>query len=326
MRFFILFFFLLTLSCNLFSQCFSSPGNPIGGTANMGILDKYTLRTISFFRHSYSDSYNIGSKKFNGKQLVNCAYYNYIGEIIGYGLFEKLSIETELGYFINKTQKYTINDSVSDFVRGNGLSNIVVSGKFNVFKNDDKRFNLSASCGLKIPLSLHSQLVNGVENIEVQPSTGSYGIVLQTFLVKEKPFQALRFFLINRYETNFTNKSDYYISGREYKFGDALYTSVYISKHLHFRYAWLTENWTAILQIRNELKEKNMLNDKWINASGSCIVLVSPQLNYTIKEKWNVSVIVDIPVYQYYYEMQLATKYAFTINITRDFLLNKKKL
>ena len=46
---------------------------------------------------------------------------------------------------------------------------------------------------------------------------------------------------------------------------------------------------------------------------------VSPQLNFTLTKKCNISVMADIPVYQYYNEIQLSNKYAFVVNVIKDF-------
>ncbi|MCK4805958.1 MAG: hypothetical protein KAS91_02135, partial [Candidatus Pacebacteria bacterium] len=173
---------------------------------------------------------------------------------------------------------------------------------------------------------------------DVQPSLGAYGFVLQFYLIKEKPMQALRFFLISQYEHNFTNKEGFF-SRRRYNFGNSVNISFFITKHLHMPpfLEWLSENWTAILQVRNEIKEKNKIQsineqdgelvyDEWIEVknSGSYVLFICPQLNYTLKKKLNISVMMDIPLYQYYNGIQLATDYAFSFNLTRDLSFKKK--
>lgn len=49
-----------------FAQCFASPGNPVGGTANMGTMQKNSVRIASNFQHSYSDTYFEGHSKYTG--------------------------------------------------------------------------------------------------------------------------------------------------------------------------------------------------------------------------------------------------------------------
>ena len=54
--------------------------------------------------------------------------------------------------------------------------------------------------------------------------------------------------------------------------------------------------------------------------SGGYSFFITPQLNYTIKERWNISALFDIPLYQYLHGVQLASSYAFSISITKDFI------
>ncbi|MCD4681071.1 MAG: hypothetical protein K8S00_11870 [Bacteroidales bacterium] len=310
----------------MISQCFSSPGNPIGGTANTGILHKNALRVITFYRYSISDRYFEGDQKVDMVK-VDKAIYNYVGTILGYGISNKLTLETEFGYFINKKQWFNENlNLVEPLKEGYGFSNAVISAKLNIYKNAEKRFGITTSAGAKIPMRQHALIVNNTElSTDLQPSTGSYGIVIQTFILKEKPFQALRFFLLNRCEFNFASSPDFFLNGVQQKFGNMFYTSFIISKHLHFRHEWLTENWTAILQIRNEVRAKDRQDGEIMDESGNCSFFVSPQLNYTHQGKWNISALLDFPVYQYLNGVQLAGKFAFSVSITRDFIRKEDK-
>jgi len=320
-----LIFFLILLSffyIDLYSQCFSSSGNPIGGTANMGTVNKKTIRISSFYKHACADKYFSGDERtdYNLKK----ARYNYIGTLLGYGLSDKITIEAELGYFVNKIQEYPMFSIDPD--TGRGLSNAVISGKFNLYSNKEKRFEITAGIGGRIPLqSFAIQQNNNDLSIDVQPTMGSYGIVAQLFLIKENSFKGLRYFLINRFEYNFKNKEDYFMNNVQYKFGSVYYTSFFVSKHLWL--PWTTGDgiWTVIFQLRNEIKAKRIQNNEIVPASGACLFYVAPQLNVTIHKKWNVSFMFDYPIYQYYNETQLGINYSFLINLTRDISFTKEK-
>lgn len=300
--------FLLASCCTqlVFSQCLSSV-NPVGGTINLLALPSKTLRVISFYRFNYGNRYFEESKPsdFN---LIKSASYNYLGAILGYGITSRLTLENEMGYFINKTQHYDIESARK--VRGYGFSNLIVSARYGIYTNNQRRIYFSASAGLKIPSSFNYQTADGVElPEEVQSSLGSYGMVLQSFLVKEHPLRGLRFFLTNRFETNRDNQ-------KEFKLGNSYYTSLYISKHLMFQ--WLKGDWTTILQIRNEIRAKNTRYNEPIEASGGIVFFLSPQINYTIKETWNISLMGDLPVYQYLNGIQLGTRFGLTFGVSRD--------
>lgn len=291
------------------AQCLSSV-NPVGGSNNLLVLGKNSLRLISFYRFNYGDRYFEGHDRsdFN---LIKSANYNYAGSIIGYGLAGRVTLEGEFGYFINKTQHYNIVPAY--MLRGSGFSNAIVSVKYGLLKDDSKRFFISSSLGAKIPFSTKPISRDGVElPVEVQPTIGAFGTVVQLFLVKEKPLTGTRYFLTGRMEINATNKQDY-------KLGSSIFTSFFLSKHLMF--PWLKGDWTTIIQVRNEIRNKDKTINGWKESSGSTIFYVSPQINYFISEKWNVSLMLDLPVYQHFNGIQLATRYGLSLNFARDFNL-----
>jgi hypothetical protein len=88
--------------------------------------------------------------------------------------------------------------------------------------------------------------------------------------------------------------------------------SAYFSKHLI--YNWIKGDWTTILQLRNEFRGKDNINDRIVESTGGYSLLLMPQINYTIKEKWNISLIGNIPFYQYFNGIQLATKFGIVLN------------
>ena len=85
--------------------------------------------------------------------------------------------------------------------------------------------------------------------------------------------------------------------------------------------SWLKGDWTIILQARNEIRNRDKTVNGWKESSGSTIFYFSPQINYSIKEKWDVSVMLDLPVYQNFNGIQLATKYGVSLNLARDLKL-----
>ena len=289
------------------AQCFSS-ANPVGGTTNLLVLDKKTLRTISFYRHAYSNKYFEGHSRSEFDQ-VKQANYNYMGWIFAYGFSQKFTLETEGGLFFNKSYHYNLDPVY--ILTGSGLNNMVISGKFRLVTDYQKRFFLTGSAGIKLPPSLDPQEKDGVVlPVDLQPSTNAFGSVLQAFLVKENSLSGMRYFLLSRFEMNLPGRNDYLP-------GKALISSVFVSKHLPEH--WLPGDWTMVLQLRNEIRSRNSMNGIPEASTGGFLFLVSPQINYSIKEKWNLSVMADIPFYQYFNGTQLAYAYAFTVNFARDF-------
>lgn len=290
-------------------QCLSAV-NPVGGSHNLLVLEKNTLRVISFYRFHYGNRYFEGDSPANW-DLIRYAGYHYAGAILGYGLTKAWTLETEWGYFIQKTQIY--RGDPEERLRGNGFSSTVVSLKRSLVKDDIRRFFVSASGGARIPLSRELQVRNGVVlPIEVQPAIGAWGSVFQLFLVKEIPVSGTRYFVTSRVETGGKNRDDY-------QQGKALYTSLFYSKHLML--PWLKGDWTAILQLRNEWRGKDHTAAGVKESSGGHILYLSPQINSFIIEKWNLSMTLDLPVYQYFNGTQMSSRCGVSLNLARDFSL-----
>jgi hypothetical protein len=304
--------FLLIPGKKTYAQCFASPGNPIAGSTNVGVLQNRITRVLVFHKFSYSNQYFEGSNKisYDYPAAISNANFNYSGFSVGYGLRKRITLEVEAGYFFNKTQNYRHFDYK---IKGYGFSNAVFTGKFNIYKNVDKMLEFTMSGGLKVPFSLKPQVVNGVTlPIDIQPSTGNFGSIFQALFVKEFKNISARFILFSRYENNFNENR------MGYRFGDAYTTSIFLSKHLANRYTEITKDITVILQIRHEYKFSNLLNDKPVVASGSNSLYLGPQINYNLNMVWNFSLIYDFPIYHYYNDIQLGNSYSVLLSITRD--------
>jgi len=289
------------------AQCLSSV-NPVGGTDNLLVLKKNAFRVISFYKNGRGSHYFEGSQRadFN---LISKAHYNYFSTILGFGVTEKLTLEMESGYFINKTQKYDVGEGYR--LTGSGFSNFIALAKQSLFTDPSKRFFLTAALGAKIPSTRNLQYVNHVKlPVEVQPTLGSYGAVFSFSLVKEDSFHGLRYFLTSRAETHLPNKENY-------QPGTVVFSSAYVSKHL--MYPWLKGDWTAIFQLKNEIRTYDRMNKHRKESSGSLLFFAVPQINYVLSKKWYLSAMVDIPVYQYFNGTQLGAGTGWTLVLSRVF-------
>ena len=304
-----LLFLFCTFSNFLNAQCLSSV-NPVGGTNNLLVLEKNSLRVITFYKYGQGNQYYSG-KKISDYNTIDKAYYNYWATILGYGLTRKLTLELESGYFLNKTQVYNLDPEYR--LKGNGLSNMVLSVKHSIYSNPFKRIYITAALGAKIPYSRETKWVNNVElPVELQPTLGAYGAVLNLAFVKEDSGTGMRYFLISRTETSGKNKKDYFP-------GNSYYNSIYVSKHLMS--PKIKGDWTAIFQIRNEFRKQDKIQDEIKQSSGSNLFFIAPQINYVHKEIWYLSSMLDIPVFQNFNGTQLGAGLGFTFILSRTFQL-----
>jgi hypothetical protein len=315
-------FFLFSTFSSL-AQCCST-GSPVGASVYVGVLGKNYLRGITYYRHSYSDTYYENDhKSTENNQLYNSSF-NFAGVAVAYGVTKRLTIELDAGYYFDKTQNghyfdKTQNATVDYQIKGYGFSNGTLTFKYGTIIKPVQQIELTTGLAVRFPFSLNPQVVDGVQlNRDVQPSTNAFGISEMLFFNKGFPAITLRLFSINRYEYNFPDKKDY-------KYGNTLLNSIFVSKKI-------VKYFFGILQLRSEWKtnDKDFAHtnteggDEVIN-SGFFLVTVSPQLSYSIIGKWNLTVSYDIPVYKYYYGKQMTPAYSFAVSLTRDFNLGKKQ-
>jgi len=287
------------------AQCLSSV-NPVGGTDNLLVFKKESWRAISFYRFGQGSRYYEGSH-LSGFNLIDRAWYNYLSLILGYGLTDRLTFELETGYFLNKTQVYNLEPEYR--LTGRGLSNFVFLAKHGLYANRDKRVYINGGLGVKIPSARDLQYADNVKlPVEVQPTLGSFGAVATFSLVKEDSFHGVRWFLTSRAETHLPNRDNYLP-------GTLVFSSAYLSKHLMF--PWLKGDWTAILQLKNEIRTFDKIDGLRKNASGSTLFFLVPQVNYVLLEKWYLSVLVDFPVFQYFNGTQLGAGTGFAFVVSR---------
>ncbi|MCF8357573.1 MAG: hypothetical protein K9H26_02355 [Prolixibacteraceae bacterium] len=196
---------------------------------------------------------------------------------------------------------------------GWGLSNLNFLLKYNFYSDLVKRVYFSSAAGIKVPASRKYQSVNYVElPYQLQPSQGAFGFILNSSFVKENSGQGIRYFITNRVELNGANQKNYIP-------GASIFTAFYVSKHLMF--PWLKGDWTVILQLRNEIRLKDTDRSELNHSTGSCLFFAVPQINYVLNEKWNISAMVDLPVYQYFNGTQLGSGIGFSAVLSRTFRL-----
>jgi len=294
------------------AQCLSSV-NPVGGTENLLVLEKNTLRLISFYKYAQGTQY-FEKDKHSDFDLIEKGYINYLSTNVGYGLNNKITLDLDINYFINKTQVYNIdNDNI---LKGRGFSNFTSSLQYGLYTNFDKQMYYSLAAGMKIPSRTKPLYVNNVElPVELQPSLRAFGFVFESFFVKEVSAHGIRYFLTNRIEVNLENEDGY-------KLGNSIFNSLYFSKHLmHYK---IKGDWTVIFQLRNEIRLPDEIDNSIKESSGGVLFFVVPQINYVLKEKWFLSSMIDVPIYQYFNGTQLGSGFGITFSFSRSFHLKSE--
>ncbi len=287
------------------AQCCST-GSPVGASTQVGIVNKGTVRAITFFRHSFSDIYYRGSVPSNDEiDMSDDAQYDFWGVTIEYGLTHRLTLQADAGYFINKLVNFS-NPVLTDH-NGRGLSNGTLMLKYGLFVNQAKHIEVSAGLGVKFPFSRQPATAsNGtLLQLDARPSTNAYGVTGSLLLSKEFDPLTMRIFMLNRFEYNGFNINDY-------QSGKLLITSVFVSKKLANRFF-------GIVQLRNEIHDKDIQDGQKETNTGYHLMVVTPQLSYSVAGRWIISALYDVPVYKNYRGKQLTPKFAYAVSLSRDF-------
>ncbi|MEM6342840.1 MAG: hypothetical protein AAF927_03135 [Bacteroidota bacterium] len=301
-------FLLLVLACYLLphhlnAQC-CSPGNPIGGTAALGVNDAETWRFFATYRYGYAGRY------FEGSQLSSTAFiedgtFNHSGINLSYGLTERLTVEAETGFFINKTQRY-VEGILPAEQTGRGLTDLNILIRLNLWRDLVKDWELSAGLGFKAPLGNAQQTDGGaILPRDLQPTTGAYDLVQTLFLYRG--FGKFRTFVSTRLELKG-------MSIDQYRYGHFFTVSAFQS------YAF-SERWVLINQLRGEFRGRDSRpstgvgiqiegDRELILPTGSQKLFWVPQLSYSFSPKMQLSLMAELPLFQHYNDRQLGSSFA----------------
>jgi hypothetical protein len=301
------FLFFIFFHQTFYPQCCGGC-SPIGGNTNQGTLPKYTLMVNTYYKYGYSAGYMEKDHSSDFKFVEN-ANNSFVGMQVGYGITKRLTGQIEAGYYLNRTQNFDIYN-YRYTLNGSGGSSLTFSGKYNIIKDTARDIEFTMGIGARVPWSTNPQVVGGVVlTDDVQPSNGAYGLTIQSFLFKEFDEAEVKIFLMNSVNINNENL-------KHYKEGNTYLTSLFISKTV--------KKITGIAQIRNEIRDYCYRDGKKVVSSGGYRFVFAPQLNYSIKQKYNISVLYELPIYQYYYGIQLNDRYAFSVNLNIRLGLSKK--
>lgn len=311
---FILFFLSISIiSCNSVQAQCCSAGNPFfyGEQAN---IDQKKLQIIVGYKYSLSDQYYHEDSKFE-IEFIDKAYFNYLNLQLIYGLTRKISIQTDLGYFVNKTEQY--KKEGWETINGYGIGDAGLTIKYLAYNSFRRKVSIIPSIGVKFPLGVFDQEIDHVKlPITVQPSSGSFKYLLNLYLsktFKNSKFN-LGFFGSVEFPQLIDSENFYYKYGNMYLF--SIVGSYYLSDKI-----------TLGLEVRNENRGRaSRENNQTVESSGYNIVYIVPHLSYAFAKKWFIAVNSDIPVYKYYNGIQLANKFAISVRLSYRINFDKRVL
>jgi hypothetical protein len=304
-----LFFFavavcLLMASMKVSAQCCAA-GNPLSIAPEVQRSGKNELKVSALYRLSASDTYYDVDRPID-ISYVDQSGFHYTELGIEYGFLEHLSFKVELGYFMSKFETY-LNPDFDDKV-ARGLADMNLIGRVDLLRQPSKSLHLSATAGIKLPVGLFDLTVDNVRfPVQLQPSSGSFRYHGGLVLAKG---------LFNRKLTSISGVNIEYSKRIQSKNFDYKYGTVY---NLFVGGAYkLGSGLSAILQFQGEFRAQSKReNEQLVEASGGTILSVVPQLNYSFNQGWNAHLAFSVPLYRHYNSIQLGSKYAFSLFISK---------
>lgn len=299
---------LLFSSFETYSQCCAA-GNPSGADGIQSMIKKNEILIYPYYRHSFSKDYFHGSEKMDLSHIEN-SYYNFANISLSYGITNKLSINSEIGYFLNKTQNINLSNSKAE-IQASGIGDLLLNIRYNLIGSQYENTFLVLSGGTRLPIGAFNETQNGVcIPISLQPSSGSLKLNIGTFFF-EKIKRKTSFITNLNYEWSNIIEKDFLV----YKYGHFLQYSTGINYTISKKF-----NTNALLKYEYRSHDKRE-NDLIIESTGGHFLAINPILTFKLNDSFMLIAGADLPLYKYVNGYQLTNQYAFQIGIKRIFSL-----
>ncbi len=312
-----------------FSQgCCSGGGtNPIAGGAATGVLMKNQMEISTNYQLMKSNKFYTQDR--DTVPLFDNLNSSYLFLRMDYGISEKLTLSLASGYYFNRSLIELDNE---DTTFSNGLSDVIVLPRYNIFNKIDekKRTELALGFGVKIPIGSHkdSSLVFSHPLIgdfystnppTVQPTNGSIDFMMYSFFIRSYVKQKIRFFSNALYV-----KRGYNSLGQ--KFGDYASLGLFVGKTFFRKFgitAQLRGEWIGKMKAANNI---DLLGNYGIEQSstGSRKLFFVPQISY-IHKSLVFFATSEIPFYQHVNGTQVGSQHQFTAGLNYRFMVKKSE-
>jgi hypothetical protein len=280
-------------------------GSGSSGNLNIGLS----------YMYSYSDKYFDGSSPSNYKYIDN-SYFNFTSFKASYNFSNEFSLNSNLGFFINKAQNFDFGANQQFSRNAFGLGDASIGFSYLIFNENENLLNVLPSFNVTLPIGIFDQKDGAVVlPIDIQPSSGSYRYNLG--LSMSKYFEDFNLIVIS---SNFFEYSQRIETVRtHYKYGD-LYNLALSGIYI------INESTSAGLEFRNQIRTKSEDKDKKIiNATGGYVVFLTPSINYNIFNDLSLNAQFELPVYKNMNGIQLTNNFATTINLSYIFNFAEEK-
>lgn len=324
-RIFFIALFFAGINNQIFGQCCSGgTGSPIAGGESQGVLSKGQVEVNTNLQYIRTDKFFTGNKPAEYKYFDRFQS-GYLYSRVTYGISERLTISTDLGYYLFKEEIGLNNDPARTY-RSSGVSDLILFPKYEIYhrNKDGHKVEFTAGIGLKIPLGSSDDSTGNIEPysgvlyyvrnpISVQVTSGALDGIFYLFFLKgfpEKDFRVFTSFYYLRKGWNALGE----------KLGDFASLAVFASREM-------VTNTYLTLQLRGEWNDQMKINPTVLLfdypaydpfATGYKKIFLSPQLSYS-SGRFIWYGLMDIPLYQHLTKTQVGSKLQVTTGISWRF-------
>jgi hypothetical protein len=253
------------------------------------IIGKFKLSAL--YKNIFGDKYFTNNTQAPDG-MIKYFKVNYTNFLLTYYLNDKITLFSDLGYFLNKEQEFRLGGKIS----GGGLSHVSVGGKYSIFENLDNGNELLFTLSGRIPLSQPDSTLP----YHIQSSSGALGIHSNLSFFQSFLDRRLNFMISMSYDHNFENENNYQYGNNK---------SLDIMAFYKF-----TSSISASIGNRLEFRSNDKKKSAEVLSGGSFSTLV-PGIHFRISDLL-LSGLVEIPIYRNVNSNQMVTSYAILLNLS----------
>lgn len=305
MRFNILIIIAIIICGNIdvIAQCCGA-GNPILSGNGESNLNKGTLQLFFDYMGSRSDNYYEGSHisdiEFPGK--IDASGYNFLSLGVGYGITRNLTVQANMGYYINKYENY--KSDLFPNINANGFGDLSLTANYAVYKNLRKGISIAPFITVKFPVGKFDCVSDGVKlPIAMQPSSGSFKYSGGIF-AWWRPFSKWYFTTYDFFEYSQLIKSKNF----NYQYGPLSYVS--LSGNCH-----IIEPLDVGLIFSYENKGRAKSDGRVLHGTKYQQIKLTPALYYKFIPNMQISAQFGIPVWRDVEMIQMANSWNMQFSI-----------
>lgn len=302
----------LVISGTAAAQCCAA-GSPVGGDGSNEGLGRNELRLYGSYKYSLSKKYYYHDSRTD-LNYVDRSFYDYASLSVTYGIWPFLSVHTEIGYFMDKTQFANVGGGQEKISAG-GLGDLALNVRFVPYRTVKPVSQLVISGGMKIPVgAFHEEIDGAMVPVSLQPSSGALKYNASLFYSRKKNGRRIGWNALALFEYSQTIHKGYLV----YRYGNYFQLA---GAATYAATRKLTVIGNAKVEIRGRDRRENGLR---VASSGSYVLYFNPQLTYDLPYKWGLVLMADLPLYKYVNGYQLTNCFSVQGGLRKSFSFGKK--